>query len=114
MHGLPHLVMPFWSLFGQLFSGTFAFMRRSFRFFCLLKSVKGGWGMTYAIYSSWYVIDLQCLACIFVIEGSRGSYLRANIGLFVPLCFFLMTLLRPFCLGTDLALSIAELISLTG
>ena len=50
--------------------------------FCLLNAVKGGSSKTSLWYEYCTPIDLQCLATIIGIEGSRGSYFMANTGRF--------------------------------
>ena len=71
------------------------------------KGSEGGLGKTSLRYFSLPTIDLQCLACRLEMEGSRGSYVIANTGLFVFFSMFLF--FRAACLGTFLAFSIAEL-----
>ena len=106
VHPVPHFVIPLRFLLGLVCCFcTFALIKYCLRFCCLLKATNGGFLKTSARYLSLEVIDLQCLAWILPMGGRRGSNVRAKTG---PLVFFLMTFLRAFCLGIDLALSIEE------
>ena len=107
VHPAPHFFIPlsFLLLWWACCFETFALIIYCLRFCCLLKATKGGFLKTSAKYLSFEVIDLQCLGWRLPMGGRRGSNVRANTG---PLDFFLLTFLRAFCLGIDLALSIEK------